>query len=309
VRLNNVSHTYPDDVDVLLVAPNGTNAIIMSDVGGGTGVTGVNLTLDDAAPLPLPDENRLASGTFQPTNIGSGDIFPAPAPGPLEGATLSAFFGIDPNGTWSLYVVDGFAGDSGSIAGGWTLELTLATEHSNASSVTIADSGSPPTAAAPYPSNVTVSGLSGKVWNVYVKLNGFAHTNPDDVDVLLVAPDGTNAIIMSDVGGGTDITGVDLTLDDAAASALPDAGPLASGTFQPTNSGSGDTFPAPAPAPSGGSALSALSGISPNGTWSLYIADDSAGDSGSLAGGWTLILDGPLPATGAKKRRGQLISE
>jgi M6 family metalloprotease-like protein len=309
VRLSNFGHTWPSDVDVLLVAPNGANAIIMSDVGGGTSVTGVNLTLDDAAGSPLPDAGPLVSGTFQPTNIGTGDTFPSPAPTPSGNSALSSFLGIDPNGTWSLYVVDGFSGDSGSIAGGWTLEITLATQSSNASSVNIADSGSPPTAAAPYPSNITVSGLSGKVWNLYVKLNGFAHTYPDDVDVLLVAPNGANAIIMSDVGGGVAVTGVNLALSDAAASPLPDEAELVSGTFQPTNIGSGDTFPAPAPAPSGGSALSALSGIDPNGTWSLYLADDSAGDSGSLAGGWTLILDGPLPATGAKKRRGQLISE
>ena len=82
--------------------------------------------------------------------------------------------------------------------------------------------------------------------------------------------------------------GVTLTLDDAAANSLPDAGPLVSGTFKPTNFGSGDTFPS-AP-PSGGSALSVFNGTNPNGTWSLYVVDDATGDSGSVAGGWELNI-------------------
>ena len=36
-----------------------------------------------------------------------------------------AFVGTDPNGTWSLYVLDDFTGLSGTIAGGWSLSLTL----------------------------------------------------------------------------------------------------------------------------------------------------------------------------------------
>jgi hypothetical protein len=34
------------------------------------------------------------------------------------------FNGLDPNGTWSLYVVDDFGGEIGSIAGGWSLTIT-----------------------------------------------------------------------------------------------------------------------------------------------------------------------------------------
>ena len=57
-------------------------------------------------------------------------------------------------------------------------------------------------------------------------------------------------------------------------------------------------MPAPAPAPSGESALSVFDGIDPNGTWKLYIADDSdqpledTGERGSstLSGGWELQI-------------------
>src|SRR5262249_59597253 len=78
-------------------------------------------------------------------------------------------------------------------------------------------------------------------------------------------------------------------LDDLAASPMPDAGQLFTQSYQPTNVGGGDTFPAPAPAPSGGSALSVFNGTDPNGIWSLYIVDDTSGDGGSITG-WTLTM-------------------
>jgi hypothetical protein len=39
---------------------------------------------------------------------------------------LSVFEGTDPNGVWSLYVMDDLAGDAGRIDGGWVLSLTTA---------------------------------------------------------------------------------------------------------------------------------------------------------------------------------------
>ena len=102
VTLNNLSHTFPDDIDILLVGPQGQNAIIMSDVGGGTDVVDITLTLDDDAANALPDGTVLTSGTFRPANYGAGDPFPAPAPAPSGNVPLSIFNGTDPNGMWSL---------------------------------------------------------------------------------------------------------------------------------------------------------------------------------------------------------------
>ncbi|MEZ4642133.1 MAG: hypothetical protein R3E31_05225 [Chloroflexota bacterium] len=65
----------------------------------------------------------LADGSYKPTNIGSGDTFPAPALSPSSATTLDIFNSTDPNGTWSLYLVDDASGDSGTLAGGWCLEL------------------------------------------------------------------------------------------------------------------------------------------------------------------------------------------
>jgi hypothetical protein len=144
--------------------------------------------------------------------------------------------------------------------------------------------------AAPYPANITVSGLVGNITDVNVTLFGLAHTGPDDIDVLLLGPGGQNAIIMSDVGGTADITGVNLTLDDEAEASLSDETLLTSGTYLPTNVSRGDIFPAPAPAsaPAAGSALSIFNGTAPNGTWSLFVVDDSEEDFGRFAEGWSL---------------------
>src|SRR5262249_50639386 len=141
----------------------------------------------------------------------------------------------------------------------------------NPATITIPGSGS----ANPYPSNITISGLAGTITDVNVSLLGFTHTNPDDVDVLLVGPAGQKIILLSDVGCSADISGVNLVLDDSAATSLPDNSLLTSGTFKPTNIGASDTFASPAPAGPYSSSLSAFQGTSPNGTWRLYVVDDA----------------------------------
>ncbi|HYN19831.1 MAG TPA: proprotein convertase P-domain-containing protein, partial [Thermoanaerobaculia bacterium] len=143
-------------------------------------------------------------------------------------------------------------------------------------------------AASPYPSMIGVSGVSGTVSRVIVQLFGINHTFPDDVDVLLVGPGGQKVLLMSDAGGSLDLLNVNLTFDDTATTSLPDSTLIASGTYQPTNFGTGDTFPVPAPAAPYGSVLADFNGTDPNGTWALYVTDDAGGDIGSIAGGWSL---------------------
>jgi subtilisin-like proprotein convertase family protein len=139
VTIKNFSHTYPSDVDLLLVSPTSRKMIIMSDAGGGTDAVNLNITLDDAAVTALTASGALASGSYKPGNFSTvQDPFPAPAPAgaylsPAPGGSdtlTSAFTGAaggNPNGTWSLYAVDGASTDAGSIAGGWEITLTLAT--------------------------------------------------------------------------------------------------------------------------------------------------------------------------------------
>jgi len=129
VTLRGFTHTWPADVDVLLVGPGGQKAMILSDVGGGNSLNNITVTLSDSAATALSATARIAAGTFRPTNVEPGeqgelDSFPAPAPAGPYTTPLSVFGGQQPNGTWSLFVVDDGAGDSGSFATGWSITIT-----------------------------------------------------------------------------------------------------------------------------------------------------------------------------------------
>jgi hypothetical protein len=153
----------------------------------------------------------------------------------------------------------------------------------------------------PYPSELEVSDFHGKISSLDVTLLGFAHAQPDDVDMLLVGPTGVAVKLMSDVGDATSVFGVDLTLDDGATSSLPDNSELTTGTYKPTDVNDGtDTFP-DAPAPTA-TTLSAFNGTDPNGTWQLYVVDDTSDGDGSTVGsldGWSLKIDNALHAVPA----------
>ena len=123
VTLNGLSHTSIFDVGVLLVGPTGENVVLMNFAGTG-GTSNVTLTFDDAAASSLPFIGPVTSGTWKPTNFRPNGVFPPPAPAPPYGSALSVFSDTDPNGTWSLYVQDFALLDVGSMAGGWSLDIT-----------------------------------------------------------------------------------------------------------------------------------------------------------------------------------------
>ncbi|HEV8579257.1 MAG TPA: proprotein convertase P-domain-containing protein [Thermoanaerobaculia bacterium] len=261
------------------------------------------------------DPDELVTVDFALVNAGSGDTTNLVATllptggvqqpgGPQSygviqagGPAVSRSFSFVPAGTCggnvtaTLHLQDGTL-DLGNITFTLRLGSTASASYgpfANAASITI-PAGAPTTtsgAAAPYPSNVSVSGITGTVSKVTVTLTNVNHTFPDDVDMLLVGPAGQKVILMSDAGGSNDLVNVNLTFDDAGP-ALPDSALIASGTFRPTNFGTGDTFPAPAPAAPYGAALADFAGTNPNGTWSLYVTDDAGADIGSIAGGWSL---------------------
>jgi subtilisin-like proprotein convertase family protein len=174
--------------------------------------------------------------------------------------------------------------------------LAGAVTFSNPAAITINNGTSECTdvgLASPYPSDISVSG-TGTVTDVNVTLTGLTHTFPDDVGVLLVGPGGESVVLMADVGGGFDVSGVNLTFDDEAAGSIPDEGSqIVSSTYQPSSGAISDcpaSFPAPAPTGPYGSSLSVFDGTDPNGTWSLYVIDDFPDDAGSIDGGWSLDI-------------------
>ena len=130
VTLTGFSHTFPQDVGVLLVGPAGQRVVLM-DGAGDTPVTNVNITFDDQASSSLPSSGAIASGSYKPTNFFPADAFAPPAPGsPPYGSLLSDFNRTNPNGIWRLFVQDFSAGDSGLISGGWSLPITAVPEPS-----------------------------------------------------------------------------------------------------------------------------------------------------------------------------------
>jgi subtilisin-like proprotein convertase family protein len=163
---------------------------------------------------------------------------------------------------------------------------------SNSTPITIPDSGPSP----PYPSNIAVSGFAGNVQKVTATIKGFTHTHIDDVAILLVGPTGTNTILLGRSGGSdTPPSPIDVTFDQAAPSGTPD-GLVASGTFQPTLDQDHTTDPLSAPAPGGPytATLNRFDGSPANGTWQLYVDDQAGGDVGTIGGGWSLNLTGPV---------------
>ena len=102
--------------------------MIFSDVGGGNSLNNITVTLSDSAAVSLTAA-RITAGTYKPTNIEPGetgefDPFSSPPPAGPYLTPLSQFNGTNPNGIWSLYVVDEGPGDQGTLATGWSLTIT-----------------------------------------------------------------------------------------------------------------------------------------------------------------------------------------
>jgi subtilisin-like proprotein convertase family protein len=181
VTVSGLSHTWPDDIGLLLVSPTGQSAILMTDSGGDFDhpASGINLTFDDAASGTIPPTGGLESGTYRPTegtttaNCSAPLSFPDPAPARPYSSSLSVFNSTNPNGIWKLYVIDDTLRDVGSISG-WSLDISVDT---TAPSVTInqASSQADPTTDSPIhftavfnepvtgfiDSDVTLSGTAG----------------------------------------------------------------------------------------------------------------------------------------------------
>lgn len=194
-----------------------------------------------------------------------------------------------------------------NICLGSVTTLTVASRSAttaNGAAITI-PGGAPSTTsgiASIYPNPITVGGLPASGVRVKsVQLNGMNHTFPSDIDILLQSPTGENVVLMSDVGGSTDLVNVNLVIDDAALLSLPTTA-ITSGTYKPTNSGATDTWIAPGP----GSITQATPTLGSfagnvNGVWKLFVVDDLGGDYGDMAS-WSITFEIPgavwTPATG-----------
>lgn len=185
----------------------------------------------------------------------------------------------------TITVSDGSTSSSAVLA--VTVTPAPGSVFANTSPITIRDNNT----ASPYPSQINVTGMRGPVSRVTATLDGFQHTAPDDVDVLLVSPTGKKVLLLSDTGGRNPVTNVRLTFDQTGR-VLGDDAPLTSGVYQPANyESTADSFASDAPAGPYSGTLAAFNGDDANGEWDLYVVDDTGNDSGQIAFGWSLKIE------------------
>jgi streptogramin lyase len=150
-----------------------------------------------------------------------------------------------------------------------------------------------PSTAAPadiYPSAIEVAGLQGTVSEVSVRLNGVYHDDAGDLEALLVGPQGQKVLLLADSLAARDVaTGPVITFDDDGVTS---PSRLVSGIFKPIlGTGFTANFANPAPAGPYASTLSTFDGTNANGTWKLFLQDDTANNfDGAISNGWSLDI-------------------
>lgn len=123
VGIVGLSHTFPDDIDIEVSSPGGQGVMLMSDAGSLFDIIGGTLVFNDCALQVVPNSSQIVTGRFRPSNYGSDAIlFPAPDDPASTLAVFNGLSGVNVNGTWSLFVSDGFTPDLGSISS-WDITI------------------------------------------------------------------------------------------------------------------------------------------------------------------------------------------
>lgn len=142
-----IQHTFAADMDITLTSPAGTVVTLSTDNGAGNDNVFDGTNWDDdinpAGQVPYANNNGLVTDQTY-VNLTTA------TPLVVEEA-LSAFMGEDPNGVWTLTIVDDLSGDTGTL-GSWSLDITTGVGCANLTC----------------PANVTVSnavGMCGAIVN------------------------------------------------------------------------------------------------------------------------------------------------
>jgi len=149
------------------------------------------------------------------------------------------------------------------------------------------------------PSTVTVSGITGNVLSVKLKINGFNHTFPSDVRMYLSAPSGNVCGFMAGAGGNsaTPYPSPNLVFDDTATLDIPASASLVSRSYRPKNYANSLYYSRPVGIATG-TVVTTMNGLGTgtiNGTWSLYTNHFSSDLGGSIAS-WALVIETSKPA-------------
>ncbi|KAA3659740.1 MAG: DUF11 domain-containing protein, partial [Chloroflexi bacterium] len=183
-----LTHTYPADVNVLLVGPGGQNVVLMANAGGGTDVGDSLVFNDDGINMPLSGLLNSAQA-YRPTNYGMSSDFPGPAPAGPYGGSLASLYNTSPNGLWKLFVYDTVGSDAGVIAGGWSLDITAVTTDT----VTVIDT--PDTAISGLNMSTLFSGWTCDTSNATCETTQLPMGVPVAFMVTAVAPTANGTIV------------------------------------------------------------------------------------------------------------------
>jgi subtilisin-like proprotein convertase family protein len=276
----NLTHAFSADLDITLRSPAGTITTITTDNAGGNDNVFAGTTFDDqanpAGQVPYTANNGVVTDTLYANNQTATPLVPEEA--------LAAFNGENPNGTWTLTISDDLAGDGGTLES-WRLDIQSLSGAPEASATSYANSTPTaiPTSVAVVTSTIQVAGAGAHLADLDL-LTNLTHTYSTDLDITLQSPAGTITTITTDNGLGHDNVFAGTTFDDRANPAGQVPFTSNNGVVTDTLYANNQTATPLVPE----EALAAFNGENPNGTWTLTISDDLAGDGGQVD--WSLDL-------------------
>ncbi|HEY5914947.1 MAG TPA: Calx-beta domain-containing protein [Verrucomicrobiae bacterium] len=219
VGLSRYYHGSPADVDVLLMSPDGLVSLVMANAGSNI-VGTATLTFDDGATNVIGQFQQVQSGAYKPSVYYPVAGFPVPAPpAPTGGrypSSLAPFNGSNPNGLWSLFVIDDTPLDSGYVSNGWSLNFTLVNPVNAAADVGITMSGAPESIVLSSNVTYTINAVNyGPGTATGVRL-----TNIFPANSLFVSASSTVGTFVTNGTGALIWTLGDMTKDSAASLSL-----------------------------------------------------------------------------------------
>ncbi len=255
----NITHTFNGDLDITLTSPAGTEVTISTDNGGANANVFAGTIWDDQATFPVTD--------FAFTNNVA-------APHLVVEEAFGAFIGQDPNGTWTLKIIDDNASNTGTL-NSWSLQVSALTaapptsakiNYGNNANLPIPDLGT-------ITSTITVSGEAPYI--AEVDMGTFiTHTRNSDLSITVTSPAGTTVTLTSGNGNGFTNVFNGTGWEDSAGTPVTD--------FAFTNNVTAFVL-----VPE--SALAAFIGENPNGVWTIRVTDNQVENTGTLAR-WALEM-------------------
>lgn len=270
----NINHESDGNLDIYLIAPDGTRVELFTDVGG-VSSDFIDTIIDNEAGMAITDGAAPFTDSYRP-----------------EG-NLADFYNKSIEGTWTLEVTDDWGGNTGTL-NSWSLIAMLQVKGPVPSPIIQAEASTPggtndtiswsdvgeiyqgeSNIVETIPDEGTLTSTivldaDGVIDDVNVKLN-ISHDWVSELDVYLIAPDGTSVELFTDVGGSKDDF-IDTVLDDDASQSITEGSAPFTGSFRPEGS------------------LEDLIGKPIQGQWKLEITDDSWFGSGTL-NSWSITID------------------